>query len=78
MPIPVINEGEWVMRHSVNRMVLLLWMGVLIYIISLFLRQMIHNKEDQLNGLVYMTPLKQEPTRYEMVRFSTWRIYLFQ
>lgn len=33
---------------------------------------------DELNGIIYMNPLPQEPTRYEMIRYSTWRIYLFQ
>lgn len=33
---------------------------------------------EELNGLIYMTPLSQEPTRYEMIRYSTWRVYLYQ
>lgn len=33
---------------------------------------------EDLNSLIYSSPLSHEPTRYEMVRFSTWRIYLFQ
>ena len=33
---------------------------------------------EELNSLIYMHPPKEEPTRYEMVRYSTWRIYLFQ
>jgi hypothetical protein len=33
---------------------------------------------DDLNSLIYSSPLAHEPTRYEMIRFSTWRIYLFQ
>jgi DNA primase large subunit len=33
---------------------------------------------EDLNSLIYTSPLAHEPTRYEMVRYSTWRIYLFQ
>lgn len=33
---------------------------------------------EELTSLVYMNPLSHEPTRYEMIRFSTWRIYLYQ
>jgi hypothetical protein len=33
---------------------------------------------EDLNSLIYSSPLSHEPTRYEMVRYSTWRIYLFQ
>jgi hypothetical protein len=33
---------------------------------------------EELNGLIYMNPLSQEPTRYEMIRYSTWRVYLYQ
>ena len=36
------------------------------------------HREDELNSLIYMHPLKMEPTRYEMVRYSTWRIYFYQ
>ena len=35
-------------------------------------------QEDYINSLVYLDPLKKDPTRYEMVRFSTWRVYFFQ
>jgi hypothetical protein len=33
---------------------------------------------EELNTLIYMNPITPEPTRYEMIRYSTWRIYLFQ
>lgn len=37
-----------------------------------------HIKDDEINGLIYCHPLRQEPSRYEMVRYSTWRVYFFQ
>jgi len=33
---------------------------------------------ENMNSLIYMAPLRVEPTRYEMIRYSTWRIYFFQ
>lgn len=45
---------------------------------NLFLRQMKYSKDDEANSLIYSHPLKHEPTRYEIVRYSTWRVYFFQ
>ena len=35
-------------------------------------------QEETLNSLIYSHPLKEDPTRYQMVRYSTWRIYFYQ
>lgn len=34
--------------------------------------------EEELNSYIYIHPLKEDATRYEMVRYSTWRIYFYQ
>ena len=37
-----------------------------------------YSQEDDINSLIYSQPFKSDPTRYEMVRYSTWRIYFYQ
>ena len=33
--------------------------------------------EDRLNSLLYLGMDGKEPSRFEMIRYSTWRIYLY-
>jgi hypothetical protein len=38
----------------------------------------INENDDRINSLIYLHPLRDDATRYEMVRYSTWRIYFYQ
>ncbi len=37
-----------------------------------------HIKDKDINSLIYFTPLEEESSRYELFRYSTWRIYFYQ
>jgi hypothetical protein len=39
---------------------------------------MSNNTNGNINDYIYLDPAQDEPTRYEIIRFSTWRIHLFQ
>ena len=34
-------------------------------------------ESDRLNSLIYFDLTSRPPTRYEMIKYSTWRIYLY-
>ena len=37
-----------------------------------------HNlDDDKVNSFIYWDMDRRQPSRYEMIKFSTWRIYLF-